>query len=40
MVEFFWMDALARLLSDKAICRACSSSSAALAPEADSPAVM
>ncbi len=40
MVVSFWMDTLARLLSDKAIQRACSSSSTVLAPKSDSPAIM
>ncbi len=40
IIKFFWMDALTRLLSDKAIRRPCSSSSAALAPKVDSPAVI
>jgi hypothetical protein len=40
IVKFFWMDALARLLSDEAIRRPCSSSSMALAPKVDPPTVM
>ena len=40
MVLFFWMDALARLSSDVAICCACSISVAWLAPKVVSPVVM
>ncbi len=40
MVVFFWMDALARLSSDVAICCACSISAAWLAPKVESPVVM
>jgi hypothetical protein len=40
IVEFFWMDALARLSSDKAIRRPCFSSYATLAPTVDSPAII
>ena len=40
MVAFFWMDALVRLSSDVAICCACSSSAAWLAPKVVSPVVM
>ncbi len=37
MVVFFWMDALARLSSDVAICCACSISAAWLAPKVELP---
>ncbi len=40
MVAFYWMDALARLSSDVAICYACSMSAAWLAPKVVSPVVM
>ncbi len=40
VVDFFWMDSLARLSSDEAIRHPYSSSSAALAPKVDSPAIM
>ena len=40
MVAFFWMDALARLSRDVAICCACSISAAWLAPKVESPVVM
>ena len=40
MVTFFWMDALARLSSDVAICCVCSISAAWLAPKVVSPVVM
>ena len=40
MVAFFWMEALARLSSEVAICCACSISVAWLAPKVESPVVM
>ena len=40
MVAFFWMDELARLSRDVAICCTCSNSAALLAPKVDSPVVM
>ena len=40
MVAFFWMDTLARLSSDDAICCACSISAAWLAPKVVLPVVM
>ena len=40
MVVFFWIDALARLSSDAAICCACLIATAWLAPKVVSPAVM
>ena len=40
MVAFFWMDVLARLSRDVAICCACSISAAWLAPKVESPVVM